>query len=63
MVLHANLTADDRRTRGTGRVSPWPGRFDPPSSDPPDRPDHRLASLAGSAKLRKATTVNAGEGS
>ncbi len=63
MVLHTDLTADDRRTRGTGRVGPWIGRFDPPPSDPPDRSDHRLASLAGSAKLLKATTVNAGEGS
>jgi hypothetical protein len=63
MVLHPNLKADDRRTRSTGRVSPWPGCFDPPSSDAPERSDHRFASLAGSAKLRRATTVNAGEGS
>jgi hypothetical protein len=60
MVLQMNLTADGRRTRGTGRADLWCGRFDP---SPPNRSDHRLASLAGSAKLRKATTVNAGEGS
>ncbi len=46
-----------------GRAGSWLDRFDPPASDPPDRPDHRLASLAGSAKLLKATTVSAGEGS
>ncbi|MGI4764346.1 MAG: hypothetical protein ACRYGP_04675 [Janthinobacterium lividum] len=63
MVLFANLTADDRRIRGTGPVGPWSGRFDPPSSDAPDRSGQRLACLAGAAKLRKATTVNAGEGS
>lgn len=63
MVLPMNLTADDRGTRARGRAGLWLDRFDPPTSDPPDRPDHRLASLAGSAKLLKATTVNAGEGS
>ena len=46
-----------------GRVSPCLGRFAPPCSDPPDRSDHRLASLAGAVKRLKATTVNAGEGS
>lgn len=63
MVLRANLTADDRETRATcamGRAGPWHGRSDPST---PDRPDQSLASLAGSAKLLKATTVNAGEGS
>ena len=62
MVLHVNLKADDRRTRWTGPVSPLPAFIDPlPRSG--FRPDHRLGAIAGSAKLHRADTVSAGEGS
>ncbi len=62
MVLVLNLKADGARARGTGPVGPWPI----PTSRPPRSrllPGHRLGALAGSAKLRKATVVSAGEGS
>ncbi len=62
MVLDMNLKADDRRTRWTGRVSLLPALSDP-SSDSGFNLDVRLGAIAGSAKLLKADTVSAGEGS
>lgn len=62
MVLHMNLKADDRRTRWTGPVSSLPALFDPPSRAGFGS-DHRLGAIAGSAKLLRADTVSAGEGS
>ena len=62
MVLHANLTADGGRVRWTGSVGARPAPSDLLSrSTLAD--DNRLGSLAGLAKLMRAATVDAGEGS
>lgn len=62
MVHVTNLKADDARVPWLGPVSPWPVSPDP-STRSGGISRHRLGTLAGSAKLLKATTVSAGEGS
>ena len=62
MVHVTNLKADDARVPLAGPVSPWPVPT-VRSSGSGGISRHRLGTLAGSAKLLKATTVSAGEGS